>query len=177
MCASVSGRWIGGELSLKPSRKRFWCLPPHPPPLSPALSPEWKRLVKRPDMNSFYAKMKLLMPAICYRQLAARREAATQRGMQHQLESCRHQWEKMPPRYWWIAFYKDIYGLSSMYWKEAPPFLWNTGSKTLVRSLTAIGKVQIYYPGSAVTIFFPFGSSQREQIKFCHSFANPITEC
>lgn len=32
-------------------------------------------------MNSFYAEMKLLMPAICYRQLAARLEAPTQRGL------------------------------------------------------------------------------------------------
>lgn len=71
----------GAGSAQNPAEEHFWRLPPYPPPQSPA-SPKGKKKcpVKRPDMNSFYAEMKLLMPTICYRQWAARRAAATQRG-------------------------------------------------------------------------------------------------
>lgn len=92
-CVQVLGRWIRGRSrALLQSQQRSILVTVSLYSSSVAcLSPRQKCPVKRADMNSFYTEMKLLMPTICYRQWAARQAAATQRRMQHQLESCRRQ--------------------------------------------------------------------------------------
>lgn len=101
----------------------------------------WKYLVKRPDMNSFYAEMTLLMPTICYRQLAARRaSAATQRGnaaavRELQTSTVRH------TQYWRISLFFFFHSSKVIYSAFiavnrafVSPFLPNTDSERHDRS-------------------------------------------
>lgn len=174
LCACVREMDNRKEALLK-TQKRSILVTASPSPSSSStvcLSPQWKCLVKRPDMNSFYAEMKLIMPTICYRQLAARTAAATQRGMQHQLESCRcRQWDT------WCHLGIDGWPFSELS-IACPPF---TEQLFLRFCKRQVPKVTWQYSDreecrNVVVIFVLEALGEDKFDSNCHYFANPFSE-
>ena len=150
---------LGACLSSPVLQLLLCCLP---------LSPQWKHFVKRPDMNSFYAEMKLLMPTICYCQRAARTAVATQRGMQHQLESCtRQQWDTR--RHLGTDGWPFLTELSIAFPAFTEHlFRQNAGSRRHDMSLIVIVEV-------VIVISVAVGEDKFDSK--CHYFANPFSDC